>query len=172
MKQHPVNIEVAGNTRYQEDKVRKRDIFLLFFLIFAAGAVGAQDDPASSCPYKTWVGRYEEVEELLKTAEIVSIEDVGSGVTKPKTVFLKNGDQTLQAAFKPIRRGRQGGFWESYQAEIVAYELDKLLGLDMVPPTVVRKVDGDMGSLQLWVADGQLYGEVVKKIPQTPSWRH
>ncbi len=153
--------------------MRKRDLLLLFFLlVFAAGAVGAQDDPSTSCPYKTWVGRYEEFEELLQTAEIVSIEDIGTGVTKPKTVFLKNGDQIFQAAFKPIRRGRQGGFWESYQAEIVAYELDKLLGLDMVPPTVVRKVDGDMGSLQLWVADCQPYGDVAKKIPQTPSWSH
>jgi hypothetical protein len=34
---------------------------------------------------------------------------------------------------------------------VAAYELDKLLGLGMVPPTVLREVNGRAGSLQLWV---------------------
>ena len=35
------------------------------------------------------------------------------------------------------------GYWESYKSEIAAYELDKLLGLDMIPPTVERRVQGE-----------------------------
>jgi hypothetical protein len=35
------------------------------------------------------------------------------------------------------------------------YELDKLLGLDIVPPTVERQIGREVGSLQLWV-DGSM----------------
>ncbi len=152
--------------------MRDRNLLLLPFLMIAAVAVGAQDDAPTSSPYKAWLGRYEEVEDLLRTAEIVSIADIGTGVTNPKKVVLQAGDQTLAAAFKPIRMGRQGGFWESYQAEVAAYELDKLLGLDMVPPTVVRRINGSNGSLQLWVDNCQLYSAVQDQTPRTPSWSH
>jgi hypothetical protein len=43
------------------------------------------------------------------------------------------------------------GFSENYKAEIAAYELDKLLKMDMVPPTVERQVEGNTGAAQLWV---------------------
>ena len=43
------------------------------------------------------------------------------------------------------------GFRESYKTEIAAYELDKLLKMDMVPPTVERQLDGIRGAAQLWV---------------------
>ena len=35
--------------------------------------------------------------------------------------------------------------------ECAAYELNRLLGLDLVPPVVERKVQGEMGTLQLWI---------------------
>ena len=38
------------------------------------------------------------------------------------------------------------GFQDSYKAEIAAYELDKLLTLDMVPPAVERVLQGIKGS--------------------------
>ena len=44
--------------------------------------------------------------------------------------------------------GRQSDSWRS---EIAAYELDKLLGLGMVPPTVQRRIGLRKGCLQLWV---------------------
>ena len=62
------------------------------------------------------MGREAEFEELLRTAEVVSIEDIGVGVTKPSAAILKKGDVEFKAAFKPIKRGRAGGFWESYEA--------------------------------------------------------
>jgi hypothetical protein len=39
----------------------------------------------------------------------------------------------------------------SYKAEIAAYQLDKLLKMDMVPPSVERRLDGNLGAAQLWV---------------------
>ncbi len=42
-------------------------------------------------------------------------------------------------------------FKDSWRFEIAAYELDKLLDLNMVPPTVERTVNGHRGSVQLWI---------------------
>lgn len=54
---------------------------------------------------------------------------------------------------KNLPPGVHGGFWDSYKSEIAAYELDKLLALDMVPPTVERRVEHDLVSAQLWIED-------------------
>ena len=54
-------------------------------------------------------------------------------------------------AWRSLPPGVYGGFWQSYEAEIAAYELDKLLKLDMVPPTVERLLQGNTGSARLWV---------------------
>jgi hypothetical protein len=63
------------------------------------------------------------------------------------------------------------GFWDSYKSEIAAYELDKLLGLDMVPPTVQRRVDSDLCSVQLWVEQCRMLKEVDEKgIPDREAW--
>ena len=71
--------------------------------------------------------------------------------------------------FKPLQPGKVHGFFESYRAEIAAYELDKLLGLSMVPPTVERKVKGETGSAQMWVDDVVLLKTKDGTPPLTPS---
>ena len=89
-------------------------------------------------------------EEFLKTAEIVKFEEIGEGVTKPTRLYLKKGDVEASGAWKNPS-GIQEGYLEGWQYEIAAYELDKLLGLNMIPPTVEREFRGKKGSLQLWV---------------------
>jgi hypothetical protein len=103
---------------------------------------------------KTWLGRETEFEEFLKTAPISRIEEVPIGVTKPVRAYFEPGGLAASVVFKALRPGRSsGGFFESYKSEIAAYELDKLLGLGMVPPTVERRAKHDVGSAQLWVED-------------------
>lgn len=136
--------------------------FVLLSLV-AVGTSGAESE-------KDWVENRAKYEDWLLNAEVLEVADIGHGVTNPKKVTLKMGDVVFHAVYKPIKRGRQGGFWESYQAEIAAYELDKLVGLGMVPPTVARRVGSEMGSLQLWVPGCKLYKEVEGKFTMTPAF--
>ena len=89
-------------------------------------------------------------EEFLKTAEIVGFEPIGEGVTRPIRLSLKKGDRNASGVWKNPS-GIRGGYLEGWRYEIAAYELDKLLGLNMIPPTVEREFQGERGSLQLWV---------------------
>lgn len=130
----------------------------------------AQAPPAAAAAgatTKTWVGRAAEFETYLKTAEVVKVEDIGVGVTKPKRAHLAPGGLCDSAAFKPIRPGMYGGFWESYKAEIAAYEIDKLLGLDMVPPTVEKRVNNDLGAAIQWVEQTRSFKQL-GGVPQPP----
>jgi hypothetical protein len=87
---------------------------------------------------KIWIGREHEFEAFLATAASRGFSDVPVGVTRPRRAFFAEGGLAASAVFKVLPPGRQSGFFESYKAEIAAYELDKLLGLGMVPPTVER----------------------------------
>lgn len=92
----------------------------------------------------------EKWEEFLKTAEIVGSVDIPEGVTKPIRIFLKKDNIEGSGAWKKVK-GIQQGVLEGWQYEIAAYRMDKLLGLNMVPPTVEREFKGKKGSLQLWM---------------------
>ena len=80
----------------------------------------------------------EELQQLLETGEILSqiVDQTGTTVVK-----VGDGQRAVSALFKP-RQSR--GFFPG----VAAYRLDRLLGLDMVPVTVLREVDGRDGSLQ------------------------
>ena len=98
---------------------------------------------------KTWVGRYQEVEEYLRTADCVSMEGLGAG--RAGRCTLPPGGPVSRMAWKPVSPGVYRGFFESYKAEIAAYELDKLLKMDMVPPAVEREIQGNKGAAIQWL---------------------
>jgi hypothetical protein len=100
---------------------------------------------------KIWVGRHQEIEEYLRTAECVSMEMLGS--SRIARCTLRPGGPIARMAWRPLPPGVHRGFRESYKAEIAAYEVDKLLKLDMVPPSVERQLEGSNGAAQLWVED-------------------
>lgn len=108
--------------------------------------------PTDSSPLglgaKTWVGRHAEVEDYLRTAECVRVEDFGPAV---KRCTLPPGGLVARMVWKAVPPGIYRGFRESYKAEIAAYEVDKLLKLDMVPPTVEREFEGKKGAAIMWV---------------------
>jgi len=134
-------------------------VFFLFlaFLGFCLQAL-AQFTPEEITQRPKW-------EEFLKTAEIVKDKDIGEGVTKPIKLYLKKGDLEATGVWKNPK-GMSGGYLEGWQYEIAAYEMDKLLELNMIPPTVERKFHGRPGSFQLWVeCKFSLLDLVRKKIP-------
>jgi hypothetical protein len=120
---------------------------------------------------KAWIGREAEIEEYLRTAKVVKLSDVPVGITKPRRGFFEPGGPVGSIVFKPLRPSRKSGFWESYWSEIAAYELDKIIGLGMVPPTVERKINGEYGSAQFWVEHCTLLKERdVNTAPDIVAW--
>lgn len=91
-----------------------------------------------------------QIEKLLKDADIVKSKEIGEGVTKPWRLYLQMESIELSGVWKNPS-GKPDGVLEGWQYEIAAYEMDKLLGLNMIPPTVERISGGKRGSLQFWV---------------------
>lgn len=120
-----------------------------------AASEGAQ--PAGSA--KTWVGKATEIEEYIRTAPITRTTDVPRGVTKPRRAYFAPGGPVESISWKPLRPGMVNGFFESYKSEIAAYEIDKLLELNMVPPKVERRVSGDLGVAVMWVVPTKSFAD-------------
>lgn len=137
---------------------------------WVALAVLAAFNFAEARSAKIWVGHAADFEAFLENAEVVSIEELGTGANKPKRLTLRMGDRTLRGLWKPIQRGPKEWGWESYETEVAAYQVDRMLGLDMVPPTVVKEIDSQKGSLQLWVDGCRLYEDVDGSSHETVSW--
>ena len=134
----------------------------------AAARPAVQAQPNGS---KVWIGRYAEYEEFLRTAPIERIEKVPLGVTKPTRGFFAPGGLAASAAIKHLPMGQRSGFWESYKSEIAAYQLDRLLGLDMVPPTVERRVGGELAAVVVWVEGCKHIKDVVQaNCPRPMEW--
>lgn len=103
----------------------------------------------------------EEAENFLKIARVLKMKSIPVGVTLPQQATVTDGVRTARAVWKTIDEhsalkhfeggGFEVGFSDSYKHEIAAYELDKLLDLRLVPPTVERRIRNKWGSLQLWV---------------------
>jgi hypothetical protein len=122
---------------------------------------------------KVWIGRYAEFEEFIRTSSIERFEETKVGVTRPKHAFFTAGGLAAGATVKVLPPRRQGGYFESYKAEIAAYKIDRLLQLDMVPPTVERRVGDDLASIQLWVEGTRTIKEVQRlkeHAPDPGSW--
>jgi hypothetical protein len=110
----------------------------------------------------------EALEKFLLNADIVKSEDIGEGVTKPLKVYLKLGDKEAKGVWKNPK-GVQDGFLEGWRYEIAAYRMDKLLGLNMIPPTVERELKGKKGSLQFWVTAQFSLLQVMEENIEMPS---
>src|SRR5262249_29888190 len=121
-------------------------LILLGLCLSAVAALSAQ----TLAPV-AWTDREAAVEESLRTSKIARIEMLPIGVTHPRRAFFSPGSLFGSAAWKPLRPGMRRGYWESYKSEIAAYELDKLLGMHMVPPAVEREIEGEKGALILWL---------------------
>jgi hypothetical protein len=150
--------------------VRTRLACLLSALL-AAGAA-AQPGPGDK-----------EKERFLLEAEIVKTEDAPGGVTGSLRATLRLGGVTHEANIQTIDefvgQKRVGhtteiDFRDSYRNNVAAYRLDRMLGLGMIPATVVRKHDGRQAAFTWWVDDMLMLEKerFTKKLPapDTEAW--
>jgi hypothetical protein len=117
-----------------------------FLMILGFGLTSfAQFTPEEIAERENW-------EEFLKEAEIIGQLQQKSreAVTEPWELTLEKDGVTRKALWKNAS-GRMRGAVENWKWEIAAYRLDKLLGLNMISPTVEKRFKGERGSCQLWV---------------------
>jgi len=103
-----------------------------------------------------------ELEEFMRTAPVVKVEAIGTGVTKPKRVTQEKDGVTNDAVFKyedthPGLESKSKYFSrrhddsDRYQYDVAAYKLDRMLGWEMVPTAVIAEIEGEEGALSDWV---------------------
>jgi len=98
-----------------------------------------------------------QLERFLEKAEIKSRLSFEVEGVHLQVLELEQKDMKLRALFgdaqetaeQAAAEGRQSR--RMYQHQVAAYKLDRQFGLDMVPVTVLRKVDGKKGGVQIWI---------------------
>jgi hypothetical protein len=137
------------------------------------GSVRASAPPqvaeATTASARVWQGRESEYEAFIANAPIERFEDIPVGVTHPRRAFFKAGGLAESVAWKVLPTGRPNGYWESYKSEIAAYELDKCLGLGMVPVAVEKRWKHELGAAILWLSPVRSWKDVQFR-PKPPSW--
>lgn len=98
--------------------------------------------------------------EFLRTARVVSMQDIGEGVTRPRKALLEKDGIRMHAIFRDVSIEKakielggktQLNFRDDAIFECAAYVLSRMLGLDNVPAVVKRTIQGQDGTLQIWV---------------------
>jgi hypothetical protein len=140
----------------------RRSGFWLGLTLSTLAAAGlAQYKPDEVAQRDAW-------EEFLKTAEIVSDKPIGEGVTKPRRFLLRKGEVERSAAWKSVT-GSPLGVLDEWRYEVAAYRMDKLIGLNMVPPCVERTFKGRAGALSLWAETKSNLLEIQEKGIEIPK---
>jgi len=103
--------------------------------------------------------------EFLRTARVVHSKRAKGGTSGARKLLLEADGVRAHAVFrdKAVAKffaqiegeGFHRYFRDHHANEVAAYRLARLLGLETVPPTVVRRIDGQEGSLQLWIEDAE-----------------
>ena len=100
--------------------------------------------------------------EFLRTARVIDRNTIGSGINRSQKVTLEKDGVRANAIFREAdvteRDARVGGlsfrvFRDSCLFEPAAYQLALKLGITNIPPAVRRRLDGRVGSMQIWIED-------------------
>lgn len=134
-----------------------RHILTLFLLLWAFGAQGvssAVGTPQGAVWRLRESGMDYQADEaekvlvkILETYPVTEMAHLGGGVSSSYLVRFPG------KIFAVLKRA-DPDFRHSYMSEVAAYRLDKLLGLHLVPLTVMREIEGVPVSLQLYYTKG------------------
>jgi hypothetical protein len=95
--------------------------------------------------------RMASLEKALRECRVVSVKKDEPGRTSPWSITFAEGCAVKRALFRYVDRPRPQPMADSYKYDIAAYELTKLLEVDMIPPVVEREIEGRKGTLQVFL---------------------
>jgi hypothetical protein len=116
-------------------------------------------------------------EAFLLNAKVVNQQRSKKGITQTVRLTLSDGTLTHDASFQDIDEtkrdyrtstGTEPVFRDSWKYNVAAYKLDRLLGIDMIPPTVERRWASNIGSFTWWVDDVLMDEQVRLSKKQAP----
>jgi len=136
-------------------------VLALNLLFLARSPVGAapQEAAATQAPPSLTL---EQQEEFLQKAKILRTRSASKGVTGSLRATLSDGTLTHDAHIQTIdefktefksNRGTEFNFRDTWRYNVAAYRLDRLLELNMIPPSVERNYLSKPGSFTWWVDD-------------------
>ena len=142
--------------------------YYIFNLLFTICTFSAQAD--AGIKHSTSQLSDTQLEDFMRTAKVIEIEDIELGITQPKRITLKKNNVTLRAVFKTYStniksskgrsKTRKINSADRFQNDLAAYQLDLILDLDMIPVTVYRKLNGKAGAVQSWIENSITQKEV------------
>ena len=104
----------------------------------------------------------EAIEVFLTKARITAKRNAGAGVTDSTRATLTDGTLTHDAQIQTVDiakdrfeagKASEVNFRDSYRYNIAAYRVSRLLGMDNVPVSVERRIDGKPSAVTWWVDD-------------------
>ena len=133
----------------------------------------AQDTAAPAAPPQLAA---EEMQSFLRHANITATKSTKKGVTSAKRVTLSDGRVTHDAQLQDVDialpifdvgpKNSEVDFKDTYRYNIAGYRLSRLLGLDNVPMSVERKVNGKPVAMTWWI-DNVILDEGARQKEQT-----
>jgi hypothetical protein len=118
-------------------------IRLLFLVLGSNLFVLSSQTPAEES------GRRAAIETALRECPVASFDKSQSGRTSPWIITFAKDCAVQRALFRYVDRQRPQHMPDSYNYDIAAYELTKLLGIELIPPVVEREIGGRQGTLQI-----------------------
>lgn len=134
---------------------------LLLLPFVDARGLPARQEAAQALPTAA-APTLEQKEAFLANARVVRTRGVNRGVTGTLRATLSDGTLTHDASIQSIdeyltefksNRGVELNFRDSWRYNVAAYRLDRLLALNMIPPSVERSHQGKPASYTWWVDD-------------------
>jgi hypothetical protein len=153
-------------------------VLVCLAMVFGASA---RAEEATAPKYASWSDQQREA--FLRDGGIVRTKNAGSGITHSLRATLRQGDVEHDAHIQVIDQAKPvadlpGGididFRDTYRNNVAAYRLDRLLGLGMIPVSVVRSYEGKAAAYTWWVDDVAMTESDRRrknlKVPDVPVW--